>query len=159
MLLLKLLLLLLVANGTPILAKRLLHDRLSFPLDAGHLFFDGEPIFGASKTIRGVVLAPLITMLAALTVGLPAVQGFVIGIFAILGDLISSFVKRRFKLASGSKATLLDQVPESLLPLFVYSLFWELGWLSQLFLCAAFSAIEIFISPLLYRWRLRSQPH
>jgi CDP-archaeol synthase len=36
---------------------------------------------------------------------------------AMAGDLLSSFVKRRFGLAPSSKATGLDQIPEALFPL------------------------------------------
>ena len=159
LLLSKLLLLLLVANGTPVLATRLLGERMAMPLDHNRPFFDGQPLFGVSKTLRGVLLAPLATTVTAMLCGLLPEQGLVVGSFAMLGDLFSSFIKRRLKLPSGSKATLLDQIPESLLPLFVYNLYWDLGWLSLLFLCAVFSIIEIFLSPLLFRWGIRSHPH
>ena len=43
LLLLELLILLAVANGTPVIAKRILGDRLARPLDGGALFFDGKP--------------------------------------------------------------------------------------------------------------------
>ena len=42
-----------LANGTPIVAKKVFGRRFSFPLDAGTIFFDGRPLFGPSKTIRG----------------------------------------------------------------------------------------------------------
>jgi hypothetical protein len=43
--------------------------------------------------------------------------GVVVGSMAMLGDLFSSFVKRRLNLPPSSRATFLDQVPESLFPL------------------------------------------
>jgi hypothetical protein len=54
---LQMLLLLMLANGTPVIVKKVIGDRYSHPLD-GHLsFVDGRPLLGKSKTIRGVALA------------------------------------------------------------------------------------------------------
>ena len=64
-LVLELLILLAVANGTPVVAKRLFGGAFAQPLDGGALFADGRPWFGPSKTIRGVVLATLATTAAA----------------------------------------------------------------------------------------------
>jgi hypothetical protein len=58
---LQLLALMTLANGTPILAKKIFGPRLSSPLDAGTIFFDGRPLFGPSKTIRGILICVLIT--------------------------------------------------------------------------------------------------
>ena len=62
---LSLLLLLFVANGGPVMAKWLLGDRLAFPLDGGLRFFDGGPLLGPSKTVRGL----LVGVVAALIKG------------------------------------------------------------------------------------------
>jgi CDP-2,3-bis-(O-geranylgeranyl)-sn-glycerol synthase len=117
LLILQLLLLLAVANGTPILAKRLLGDTLDRPLDGGAIFTDGRPWFGPAKTIRGIVLSLLATPLAAALIGLPWRLGAVVAAAAMAGDLLSSFVKRRMGVAPSGKATGLDQIPEALLPL------------------------------------------
>ena len=47
--LLQLLILLVVANGTAVAAKKLLGVAFARPLDGGALFVDGQPIFGPSK--------------------------------------------------------------------------------------------------------------
>ncbi len=57
-LLLQLLILLVVANGTAVGAKKLLGAAFARPLDGGALFVDGQPIFGPSKTIRGTSWCP-----------------------------------------------------------------------------------------------------
>jgi CDP-2,3-bis-(O-geranylgeranyl)-sn-glycerol synthase len=49
-------------------------------------------------------------------VGLGWGTGALIASVAMVGDLFSSFLKRRMKLPSSAKATGLDQVPESLFP-------------------------------------------
>ena len=48
--------------------------------------------------------------------GLPSTAGLLVSAMAMIGDLLSSFVKRRMKLVPGSMALALDQIPESLLP-------------------------------------------
>ena len=53
----QLLVLLAIANSAPIAGKRLLGSRFSTPLDCGMMFFDGRPLFGPSKTVRGILLA------------------------------------------------------------------------------------------------------
>jgi hypothetical protein len=42
-----------LANGAPLIAKRLFGSALAFPLDSGMTLEDGQPLFGHSKTIRG----------------------------------------------------------------------------------------------------------
>src|SRR6478736_778739 len=69
-LLLQLLILLVVANGTAVVAKKLLGATLARPLDGGALFGDGQPIFGPSKTIRGIVVSLLATSICAAAMGL-----------------------------------------------------------------------------------------
>ena len=113
----QLLVLLLLANGTPMVAGKLLGARLARPLDGGLEFADGRPLFGRSKTIRGVVLAILVTIAGAPLVGLAWQIGLLTGALAMAGDLCSSFFKRRLGLPASSPAVGLDQIPESLFPL------------------------------------------
>ena len=115
-LLLQLLILLVVANGIAVVAKKLLGLALARPLDGGALFVDGQPIFGPTKTIRGVVVSLLATSICAELMGLGWSVGTLIATFAMAGDLFSSFVKRRLHLASSSMAIGLDHIPESLFP-------------------------------------------
>src|ERR1700741_4314051 len=67
---LKLLVLLALANGMPVVAKKVFGRRVTHPLDGDAEFVDGRPLFGRSKTIRGVVLAVLAATLGAPLVGL-----------------------------------------------------------------------------------------
>src|SRR5690242_1028291 len=103
-----------VGNGVPVVAKKLLAGRFAWPLDCGLAFLDGRPLLGASKTLRGVVLALIVTTMMAPLVGLEPKVGAVIAASAMAGDLFSSFVKRRLALVPSSRALGLDQVPESL---------------------------------------------
>ncbi len=159
LLLLKLLVLVGVANGTPLLAKKLLGERLARPLDGGEVFVDGLPLFGPSKTIRGIVLSLILTPIAAWLVGLAWPLGVAVAALAIAGDLVSSFVKRRMGLASSSMAIGLDQIPESLLPLLGARFFVPLGWLDILVGVALFFGGELILSRILFDLNLRDRPY
>ena len=111
------LLMLLVANGTPVLAGHLLGGRLARPVDGGRLAPDGRPWLGVSKTVRGVLLSVAATAAFAAALDLGWSTGGVFGALAMGGDLLSSFIKRRLGLAPSSRAPGLDQIPEALLPL------------------------------------------
>jgi CDP-2,3-bis-(O-geranylgeranyl)-sn-glycerol synthase len=156
---LQLLILLAVANGTPVLAKKVLGDRLARPLDGGTVFVDGRPLFGPAKTIRGIVLALLTTPLAAGLMGLPWQLGALVAALAIAGDLFSSFVKRRMGLPSSSMAIGLDQIPESLFPLLAARLFVPVSFLDVIVGVAIFFAGELVLSRILFQLNLRDRPY
>ena len=109
--------LLTLANGTPVVAKKVLGQSFALPLDVGLTLFDGRPLFGPSKTIRGIVFSVLVTALGAPLIGLDWSVGAIAAAAAMAGDLCSSFVKRRLNFPPSSQALGLDQLPESLLPL------------------------------------------
>jgi hypothetical protein len=156
---LKLLLLVIVANGAALIGHTLFPDRWTFPLDAGARFVDGRPMFGESKTLRGFVMAAILTPVAALVLYLPAFAGFLIGVFAMVGDVFSSFIKRRLGLDPHSKATGIDQVPESLFPLLAVQPMFNLSPGRIVVLVIAFWVAELAISRVLYRLRLRETPY
>jgi hypothetical protein len=150
-------LLLTLANGTPVVAKKILRARLAFPLDAGALFFDGQPLLGPSKTIRGAVISVVTTAVVAPRLSLAA--GGLVATLAMIGDLFSSFVKRRLKFASSSQAIGLDQVPESLLPLLVCKETLSLTSIDVAIGVGIFFLGELILSRLLYDLRLRDEPY
>src|SRR5690349_17501452 len=113
----QLLVLLVVANGAPVLVKKALGDQLAQPFDGGAVLPDGRPLFGSSKTVRGVVSSFLATPLVALLMGFQWEVGALVAGGAVAGDLFSSFVKRRLGFPPSSMALGLDQIPESLFPL------------------------------------------
>jgi CDP-2,3-bis-(O-geranylgeranyl)-sn-glycerol synthase len=155
----RLLLLLGAANVAPIAAKRLLGARWIAPLDAGWRFFDGRPLLGPTKTVRGLISAVLGAALAATPLGLSPGLGVEVGAFAILGDALSSFVKRRLGVVPSGRATGIDQIPEALLPLLMIRERLALTWLQIAAITLAFFAIEILLSRLLFRLRLRDRPY
>ncbi|HMD64586.1 MAG TPA: CDP-archaeol synthase [Stellaceae bacterium] len=156
---LQLLILLMLANGTPVIAKKLLGDRYAYPLDGNLTFADGRPLFGRSKTIRGVVLAVLTTTAGAPLIGLGWTIGLLVGSFAMAGDLFSSFCKRRLDLPSSSRASGLDQVPESLLPLLACRDLLSLTAVDIAVCVMMFVVGEVVLSRLLYFLHLRDRPY
>ncbi|MFO1058717.1 MAG: CDP-archaeol synthase [Dongiaceae bacterium] len=156
---LEILLLLTLANGTPVIAARLLGSRFAWPLDGGLVLPDGRPLLGRSKTLRGLVLALAATAAGAALLGLGWRLGLAVGALAMAGDLLSSFVKRRLGLASSSQALGLDQVPESLLPLLACRVLLGLGWLDVAVLVGVFLVGELLVSRLLYRLHIRDRPY
>jgi hypothetical protein len=148
------LLLLLTANGMPVLLKLVLGEHLDFPLDGHRRFIDGRPIFGDTKTIRGILASLAATSLVAIAAGIPGSTGLTVSMSAMLGDLLSSFIKRRLGVPSSKPILGLDQIPESLLPLLVIRSQFELSWSSLLLLMIGFFILELIFSRLLVRSRL-----
>lgn len=155
----KILILLGVANGTPIFATRLFGKRFNAPLDAGLKFPDGRPLFGLSKTVRGLVLSVVCTTLVAPLLGFEWIIGAGLASASMFGDLLSSFTKRRLGLRTHSQAFGLDQVPESLLPLLVLRQQLGIGYDDIAIIIAAFIVLELVLSRLLYKLHIRSQPY
>ncbi|MCW1296131.1 MAG: CDP-2,3-bis-(O-geranylgeranyl)-sn-glycerol synthase [Candidatus Parvarchaeota archaeon] len=112
-----------VANATPPLAKG------KRPIDFGK-FFLGQRIFGDNKTIEGFVTGVICGMitgfiesllwspineytLSSLGFSLPKMNlftAFLIAFGAMFGDLVGSFIKRRFGIKPGASVPLLDQL-------------------------------------------------
>ena len=153
------LVLLIVANGAPILAAWLLGSGWSRPLDGGRVLADGRPLLGDHATWRGVVVAVVATGLMGAWLGLGAAMGAWLGLLAMMGDALSSFIKRRLGLEPGAKARGLDQIPEALLPLLGVAGPLGLGWVDILLAVAAFTAFDMAVSGPLYRLHLRHRPY
>jgi CDP-diglyceride synthetase len=153
------LLLLGVANATPIFAKKLLKDRFSAPLDGGMKLPDGQPLFGASKTIRGLVLSISLTAVTAVLIGFDWMTGAGLAAGSMGGDLISSFVKRRLGLRLHSQALGLDQIPEALLPMLLLQARLELSAADIAVVLAAFIVLELGLSRILFRLHIRDRPY
>ena len=151
--------LLTLANGTPVIAKKIFGSHFSRSLDFGLTFLDGRPHLGSSKTVRGVVISILITTAGAPLVGLPPKIGALVAVIAMAGDMFSSFVKRRLNLRPSSQALGLDQVPESLFPLLACGEALSLTATDIAVAVGIFFVGEIILPGILYRARLRDEPY
>lgn len=157
-LILHLLFLLMLANGSPVLAKRLLGTRFGWPVD-GNRSLMGQPVFGHSKTVRGLVIALMVTSAGGLWLGPGFGVGLLVGATAMAGDLLSSFVKRRLGMVPSSRAVGLDQIPEALLPLLACRAVLPLTAGDIVLGTAIFSVGELGLSRVLFRLRLRDEPY
>jgi CDP-diglyceride synthetase len=124
------------ANGAPIAAKKALGARGAWPLDGDAAWFDGRPVFGPSKTVRGLLASFAAAALLAPALGLDAETGVETAAAAMAGDLLSSFVKRRLGRPSSSLGA------------------GEVGLGVVVFFLG-----ELVVSRLLYRAHLRDQPY
>jgi CDP-diglyceride synthetase len=148
---------LILANLSPLLAKKILGDRFSHPIDAGVVLSDGRALFGPSKTIRGILSSVVVTSIGSELIGLGLGIGGLVAVTAMAGDLISSFIKRGFE--TSSRATGLDQIPEALLPLLACEFFLPLSALDMGVIVVIFVIGEIVLSPLFHLAGIRDEPY
>ncbi len=156
---LEILILLLVANGAPVLAARVLGSRWETPVDHGMRLPDGTPLLGGSKTWRGVLAIMAAAILGAAVLNFGIAFGAVFGVLVVAGDLLSSFLKRRRGLAPSSRSTGLDQLPEALLPAAFAVTYLDIEWWWAPLWAGTFMLLDILVSPLLYRLRIRKNPY
>jgi CDP-2,3-bis-(O-geranylgeranyl)-sn-glycerol synthase len=154
-----LLLLILIANGVPVVADWICGERGARPVDGGRVLADGHRLLGDSKTWRGLLLAPLTCGVGAAALNWPVMIGLAVGVAAMAGDLLSSFIKRRLGMASSSKALGLDQIPESLLPLLAVADEFALSWAAIAAITASFVVLELGLSPVFYWLGIRNRPY
>jgi len=150
------LLLLLIANGAPIIASTLFGKRYARPLDGGRRWRDGRFLFGPTKTIRGLVAAVIAAAIAGLAFGLPFTTGAVLGLYAMLGDLGFSFTKRRLGFNSSHSVLVLDQLPESLMPVLVAKGRLALAGPDIVVIVTGFFFLELLLSKLLDRLQIHN---
>ena len=144
-----LVLLLIIANGTPALLGLVLGPRWNRPLDNNRQFPDNRPLLGPSKTLRGFFSAIVVTGLLAPLFELSILEGASFALLAMLGDLCSSFIKRRIGIASSRSVPLLDQIPESILPLWGLQTVLGSSGSEMALAVAIFIVIDLLLSGLL----------
>ena len=150
------------ANGAPVVFGG------GRPIDGGRLFWDGRPLFGPRKTIRGFISGVLVGTLTGFVLGLlpqepietgqDALLGFLMGLGAMVGDLAGSFVKRRLNRPPGAPAPGLDQL-DFLLGAVVFALPYRFPGLDVL-VCALLLTPAIHLAANLgaYKLGLKKEP-
>ena len=155
----ELLVLLMLANGAPVMGKKLLGDHLAYPLDGDLRLSDKQPIFGRSKTLRGIVLSVIVTAGAAPLFAMSPWTGLLIAVAAMAGDLFSSFIKRRLHLQPSTQFIGLDQIPESLFPALACRAALQLTFVDVALVVILFFIGELMLSRLLYALKIRDRPY
>lgn len=156
---LKFIILLIMANGGPIVASKLFASWMSFPIDAHRLFYDHQPIFGPTKTLRGIVASLIASVVFACLLGFGWQIGILVWFGAMGGDLLSSFIKRRLTMPSSSMALGLDQVPESLFPTLLCAQLLQFTFYDIALICIIFFVLELVLSRALYKFKWRDKPY
>jgi len=153
------LILLIISNGMPILSRDIFGVHGSWPVDFGGTFFDKKPLFGYSKTWRGLIMSVLATSLIAPLFALSFASGALFGLLTMSGDLIASFTKRRLGYIESSRFRVLDALPESLLPLIILREALALGFIEIIATVILFFTFEVLLSPILFRLHIRKRPY
>ena len=153
------LILLLVANGAPILAKRFLGRHCAWPLDGGLVLADGQPLLGRSKTMRGVLLSILVDGGRSPAAGAAVDRGALAGSAAMAGDLVSSLIKRRLRRPPAAWRSASTRYPKSLLPLLACKSALGLSTLDIVVGTAVFWLGELVLSRALFALRIRDRPY
>ena len=151
--------LLVTANGAPVLVNKVLGRRWTWPVDNGLTLSDSHRLFGNTKTWYGLYSAVFFSTLAAVLSGLEPLTGAIFGTLSMAGDLLASFIKRRMGRAESSRARGLDTVPESLLPILLLKEPLKLGLIDIVLVVVIFFLIEELVSPVLYRLHIRKRPY
>lgn len=135
---LKILFLLWLINFAPPFMAHLCGSRWNAPLDDGRNHRDGRPLLGPHKTKRGFLAALIMGGVAGFAMGFSWWAGLVCALLSMAGDLLSSYIKRRRNLPSGSLVPGLDQVFEGAFPLFFLAVLHGFGIGMLLVLTLAF---------------------
>ncbi len=119
---------LLWVNFLPPLANLIWAERFNRSIDGGRLWLDGHPVFGKNKTFRGVLASvaggTLLAPLLDVSWWIAATAAFT----AMLGDLLTSFIKRRPNYPSGKTIAMFDQFLEGLFPCLFLDRYLGLDW-------------------------------
>ncbi|MCH4814993.1 MAG: CDP-2,3-bis-(O-geranylgeranyl)-sn-glycerol synthase [Saccharolobus sp.] len=124
-----------VANGSGPFIKR------GTPIDFGKNFVDGRRVFGDGKTFEGLIIA----LTFGTTVGVIISKfftaewiliSFLESLFAMIGDMIGAFIKRRLGIPRGGRVLGLDQLDFVLgASLILVLIRVNITWYQFLFIC------------------------
>lgn len=153
------LVLLTLANGAPVIAKRLLGNHFTHPLDCGLNWFDGRRLFGHAKTVRGILASVFACGVGGLLLGIHVHIAVAVAVAAMLGDLLSSFIKRRLAIEPSGQAFGLDYIPEALVPALVLTHMVGLSLADVTIIVIVFWLGAAALSPLLHHIGLRDRPY
>lgn len=140
------------ANVVPWAAGWILGKRWGLPLDCGARLSDGSRLLGAHKTWRGLLAAVICCAGLARVLGYTWTLGLAVSLLSLSADAVSSFVKRRLRLAPGAEVAVLDQVPEALVPLLVLKSALGITTGGALLITAIFFCLDVMATPVRQSW-------
>lgn len=143
--------LLVAANAVPVIVGKLARGRAAAPLDFGRVMPDGERLFGSHKTWRGLASGIAACTLLAVCLEIPVWVGAGFAALSLTADAWSSAAKRRMRLKPGSEVFGLDQLAETLLPLFVFAKPLGLQLAEIVLVTVCFVVLDAATAPLRHR--------
>ena len=135
-------------------------------MDMGKKFSDGRRIFGDGKTTRGFVGGLIVGTIVGLLQGIAEVPlgehlllGFLLALGALLGDLVSSFIKRRLDIERGGAAPGLDQLSFVVVALMLASPVKVITWREIAAILIVTPPIHLATNFVGYKLGLKSRPY
>jgi CDP-2,3-bis-(O-geranylgeranyl)-sn-glycerol synthase len=147
------LLMIAAASTAPWAVARVCGNRWTWPLDFDSTLWDGQRLFGAHKSWRGLVAGIAASALVGWAFGPGWLVGCGVGALALAGDVMSSAIKRRLNRPPGAEVPGLDQVPEALLPLLLLREPLGISAATALMLTFVFTILDLSFTPLRHRRR------
>lgn len=132
-----------VANASPLLING------SKPIDFSKKFIDGKPILGPHKTWEGLLISLHMGLTTSLAIAMVLEEplftaiGFGGAFSGTAGDILGSFIKRRFGVRSGEPFPVLDQLDFAIFSSIYYALIDSSFLNKPVYLLIAFLLIAI----------------
>jgi len=139
------------ANATPVLLGG------GSPIDGGRIFWDGKPLLGSSKTIRGFFAGLAVGTLVGIVQKTPLL-GFSLSLGALIGDLVHSFFKRRLGMPPGSPFPVADQLDFVIGALFFSLLISQPNLLTFVIVLVVTPPIHLLTNLLAYLFNFKKTP-
>ena len=135
-------------------------------MDMGKKFSDGRRILGDGKTTRGFAgglivgtIVGLLQGIAEAPLGEHLLLGFLLALGALLGDLVSSFIKRRLDIERGGAAPGLDQLGFAVVALILATPVKVLTWQAIAVILIITPPIHLATNFVGYKLGLKSRPY
>ncbi len=135
--------LLIMANLMPWALGLMCGSRWAAPMDCGMVWRDGTRLLGSHKTWRGLAVSLLGCGGTSALLGMHWWFGVRFAALSMLGDAISSALKRRRGREPGQDDVGLDQLPEALLPLIVFRHALKLDWWEIVLVTTVFAVLDL----------------
>lgn len=167
-----------LSNATPVLVSKIpFLKKFNQPIDFGKTF-RGKRIFGAHKTIRGLVAGTLIGGLIGLIQGFAYSKssylqeispldffeinsfmfGALLGFGVLAGDAIESFIKRQIGVEPGKSWFPFDQIDYIIGALFVVSFYYLFPWYIYMITLLVWFSLHLIVSYAGYLVKLKDDP-
>lgn len=127
------------------------------PLDGGEKWLDGKPFLGSHKTFRGCVVGVAMGLLIGAFQGNIYI-GLTQGFGAILGDLLSSFLKRRWDIAPGGGFPLLDQLDFIIMAIIISQPYTRASFLEMFIILVVTVPIHYFMNYVAWIAKMKENP-